>query len=57
MKASNRRDVHYWRFVESGSSNMPSPHCVRPVLNTRQEEARQTAIGRMNRAIEEVLSK
>ncbi|MHB9331691.1 HK97-gp10 family putative phage morphogenesis protein [Phytobacter ursingii] len=57
MKARNRRDVHYWRFVESGSTNMPSPPCVRPVLNTREEEAGRTAIGRMSRAIEEVLSK
>ena len=57
MKASNRRNAFYWRFVELGTSNMPAHPFVRPAFDTRQEEAARAAIARMNRAIDEVLSK
>lgn len=57
MKASNRRNAFYWRFVELGTSNMPAHPFVRPAYDTHQEQAAQAAIARMNRAIDEVLAK
>ena len=57
MKASNRRNAYYWRFVELGTSNMPAHPFVRPAFDTSQELAAQAAIARMNRAIDEVLAK
>lgn len=57
MKASNKRNAFYWRFVEVGTSNMPAHPFVRPAYDARQEEAARAAIARMNRAIDEVLSK
>jgi len=57
MKASNPRNAFYWRFVELGTSNMPAHPFVRPAFDTRQEEATQAALARMNQAIDEVLAK
>ncbi|WP_110877327.1 HK97-gp10 family putative phage morphogenesis protein [Franconibacter helveticus] len=57
MKANNPRNAFYWRFVELGTVNMPAHPFVRPAFDTRQEQAAQAAIERMNRAIDEVLSK
>ncbi|RRA25875.1 hypothetical protein C3O70_07610 [Cronobacter sakazakii] len=57
MKASNPRNAFYWRFVELGTSAMPAHPFVRPAFDTRQEEATQVAIRRMNQAIDEVLAK
>lgn len=57
MKASNRRNAFYWRFVELGTSNMPAHPFVRPAFDARQEEATRAVIARMNKAIDEVLSK
>lgn len=57
MKASNRRNAFYWRFVELGTSNMPPHPFVRPAFDARQEEATRAVIARMNKAIDEVLSK
>ncbi|CAH3754431.1 HK97-gp10 family putative phage morphogenesis protein [Klebsiella pneumoniae] len=57
MKASNRRNAFYWRFVELGTSTAPAHPFVRPAFDTRQEEAAQAAMNRMNKAIDEVLSK
>ena len=57
MKASNRRNAFYWRFVELGTSNMPAHPFVRPAFDARQDEATRAVIARMNKAIDEVLSK
>ena len=57
MKADNPRNAFYWRFVELGTSNMPAHPFVRPAFDTRQEEAAEAAIARMNSAIDKVLSK
>ncbi|POP44929.1 hypothetical protein CHU32_13675 [Superficieibacter electus] len=57
MKASNPRNAFYWRFVELGTVNMPAHPFVRPAFDTRQEEAAEAAIARMNSAIDKVLSK
>jgi len=57
MKASNPRNAFYWRFVELGTSNMSAHPFVRPAFDTRQEEATQAALARMNQAIDEVLAK
>jgi HK97 gp10 family phage protein len=57
MKASNRRNAFYWRFVELGTANMPAHPFVRPAFDTRQEEGTRAVIARMNTAIDEVLSK
>ncbi|QFH70989.1 HK97 gp10 family phage protein [Enterobacter sp. E76] len=57
MKAGNKRNAFYWRFVELGTSHMPAHPFVRPAFDTRQEEATQVAMARMNRAIDEVLAK
>ncbi|KMV33911.1 HK97-gp10 family putative phage morphogenesis protein [Franconibacter pulveris] len=57
MKANNPRNAFYWRFVELGTVNMPAHPFVRPAFDTRQEQAAQAAMERMNRAIDEVLSK
>ena len=57
MKASNPRNAFYWRFVELGTSTMPAHPFVRPAFDTRQEEATQAALARMNQAIDEVLAK
>ncbi|MDK1687984.1 phage N-6-adenine-methyltransferase [Cronobacter malonaticus] len=53
----NPRNAFYWRFVELGTSNMPAHPFVRPAFDTRQEEATQAALARMNQAIDEVLAK
>ncbi|WP_218783943.1 HK97-gp10 family putative phage morphogenesis protein, partial [Klebsiella pneumoniae] len=55
MKASNKRNAFYWRFVELGTSVAPAHPFVRPAFDTRQEEAAQAAMNRMNKAIDEVL--
>ena len=57
MKANNPRNAFYWQFVELGTVNMPAHPFVRPAFDTRQEQAAQSAMERMNRAIDEVLSK
>ncbi|HDT5880956.1 TPA: HK97 gp10 family phage protein [Klebsiella pneumoniae subsp. pneumoniae] len=57
MKASNKRNAFYWRFVELGTSTAPAHPFVRPAFDTRQEEAAQAAMNRMNKAIDEVLAK
>ncbi|EKP4474663.1 HK97 gp10 family phage protein [Cronobacter dublinensis] len=57
MKSNNPRNAFYWRFVELGTVNMPAHPFVRPAFDTRQEQAAQVAMERMNRAIDEVLSK
>ena len=57
MKASNRRNAFYWRFVELGTSTAQAHPFVRPAFDTRQEEAAQAAMNRMNKAIDEVLAK
>ena len=57
MKASNKRNAFYWRFVELGTSTAPAHPFVRPAFDTRMEEATQVAMQRMNQAIDEVLSK
>lgn len=57
MKTDSPRNAFYWRFVELGTSNMPAHPFVRPAFDTRQEEATQAALARMNQAIDEVLSK
>ena len=57
MKASNKRNAFYWRFVELGTSTAPAHPFVRPAFDTRMEEAAQVAMQRMNQAIDEVLSK
>ena len=57
MKASNPRNAYYWRFVEMGTVNMPANPFVRTAYDVKQELAAETAINRMNRAVDEVLSK
>ena len=57
IKAGNPRNAFYWRFVELGTVNMPAHPFVRPAFDTRQEEAAEAAIARMNSAIDKVLSK
>lgn len=57
MKADNPRNAFYWRFVELGTSDAPAHPFIRPAYDTRQEEAYQAALARMNQAIDEVLSK
>lgn len=57
MKASNKRNAFYWRFVELGTATAPAHPFVRPAFDTRQEEAAQAAMNRMNKAIDEVLAK
>ncbi|WP_241177212.1 HK97-gp10 family putative phage morphogenesis protein [Citrobacter portucalensis] len=57
MRASDRRNAFYWRFVEMGTVNMPPHPFVRPAFDTREELATQVAMKRMNQAIDEVLSK
>lgn len=57
MKASNKRNAFYWRFVEMGTVNMPAHPFVRPAYDTREEEVARVAMARMNQAIDEVLSR
>ncbi|WP_251850648.1 HK97-gp10 family putative phage morphogenesis protein [Klebsiella aerogenes] len=57
MKASNKRNAFYWRFVELGTATAPAHPFVRPAFDTRLEEAAQVAMQRMNTAIDEVLAK
>ena len=57
MKASNRRNAFYWRFVELGTSTTPAHPFVRPAYDTSQEQAAQVAIDRMLQAVDEALSK
>jgi HK97 gp10 family phage protein len=56
MKASNRRNAFYWRFVELGTSNMPA-HLLCVLRLMRGRKRRRAVIARMNKAIDEVLSK
>lgn len=57
MKASNRNNAFYWRFVEMGTSEMPAVPFIRPAYDARQEEAAKAAFARANLAIDEALSK
>lgn len=57
MKASNRNNAFYWRFVEMGTSEMPAIPFIRPAYDARQEEAAKAAFARANLAIDEALSK
>lgn len=57
MKTNDRRNAFYWRFVELGTATAPAHPFVRPAFDTRQEEASQVAMRRMNKAIDEVLGK
>ncbi|VYT92827.1 hypothetical protein [Metakosakonia massiliensis] len=57
MKAGNRRNAFYWRFVEMGTVNMPPHPFIRPAFDVCQDQATEVAMRRMNRAIDEVLSK
>lgn len=57
MKASDKRNAFYWRFLEMGTVNMPPHPFIRPAFDVRQEQATEVAIRRMNQAIDEALSK
>lgn len=57
MKANNRRNAFYWRFVELGTSNMPAHPFVRPAYDMRQEAAARVAIQYLSHAVDEVLMK
>ena len=57
MKASNKRNAFYWRFVELGTSNMPGIPFIRPAYDARQDEATNAAFATASRAIDEALSK
>lgn len=57
MKASDRRNAFYWRFVELGTINMPPHPFIRPAFDVAQDIAADAAIRRMNKAIDEVLSR
>ncbi len=57
LKTNDRRNAFYWRFVELGTSTSPAHPFVRPAYDTRVEEAANTAMARMNTAIDEVLAK
>ncbi|WP_455852692.1 HK97-gp10 family putative phage morphogenesis protein [Pantoea endophytica] len=57
MKTGDKRNAFYWRFVEMGTSKTPAHPFVRPAFDTRQEEATQAAMKRMNSAIDGVLAK
>lgn len=57
MKASNRNNAFYWRFVELGTSKMAPVPFLRPAYDTRQEEAARAAFDEANRAIDRALTK
>lgn len=57
MKASNRNNAFYWRFVEMGTSNMAPIPFLRPAYDSRQEEAAKAAFDEANRAIDRALIK
>lgn len=57
MKADDPHNAFYWRFVEMGTVNTPAYPFVRPAFDVKQDEAMRAAIDRMNRAIDQVLSK
>lgn len=57
MKANNPRNAFYWRFVELGTSKTPAHPFVRPAFDVMQDEVWQSALRRLNQAIDQVLSK
>ncbi|MCC3703485.1 HK97 gp10 family phage protein [Rouxiella badensis] len=57
MKASNKNNAFYWRFVEMGTSKMPAHPFVRPAYSAKEGEATDVAFAKMNEAIDKVLSK
>ncbi|MBF6637901.1 HK97 gp10 family phage protein [Rouxiella badensis] len=57
MKAANKNNAFYWRFVEMGTSKTPAHPFVRPAYAAKEEEALNAAFARANQAIDEVLSK
>lgn len=57
MKASNRNNAFYWRFVEMGTSKMAPVPFLRPAYDARQEEAARAAFDEANRAIDRALMK
>lgn len=57
MKAGDRRNAFYWRFVELGTSKTPAHPFVRPSFDVMQDEAYQAALRHLNQAIDQVFSK
>lgn len=57
MKASNRNNAFYWRFVELGTSKLSAAPFLRPAYDAKQEEAASAAFDKANEAIDKVLSK
>lgn len=57
MKASNRNNAFYWRFVELGTSKLPPAPFLRPAYDAKQEEATSAAFDKANEAIDKVLAK
>lgn len=57
MKASNRNNAYYWRFVEMGTSKMAAHPFVRPAYSAKEDAATAAAFAKANEAIDKVLSK
>lgn len=57
MKASNRNNAFYWRFVEMGTSKTAPVPFIRPAYDTKQEEATAAGFAKANEAIDKVLGK
>lgn len=56
MKATNRNNAFYWRFIELGTSKMQSHPFIRPAFDARERAAAEAAFAELNRAIDRALS-
>lgn len=57
MKADNKNNAFYWRFVEMGTSTAAPVPFIRPAFDARQDDAAAAAFAKANEAIDKVLSK
>ncbi len=57
MKAKNRNNAFYWRFIELGTSKLQSHPFIRPAFDARERAAAEAAFAELNRAIDRALSK
>ncbi|BET62255.1 HK97-gp10 family putative phage morphogenesis protein [Yersinia pseudotuberculosis] len=57
MKAANKNNAFYWRFIEMGTSKMAAYPFVRPAYDAKEAAAAQAAFNELNQAIDEALAK
>lgn len=57
MKANSPNNAFYWKFVELGTSTSAPAPFLRPAFDSREGEAANAVIRRLNQAIDEAISR